>query len=106
MSVQSEITRLNTAKSNIATAITNKGVTVPFGTTLDGMATLIDGIEAGGDTVVITTANEDGTQNIYIIDDGSIKAGGGVSIEATANDGGSQTLDISGAVVDLTYLTH
>lgn len=48
MSVQSEITRLETAKSYIATAITNKGVAVPSGTKLDGMAALIDSIESGG----------------------------------------------------------
>ena len=48
MSVQSEITRLETAKTNIATAITNKGVTVPDATLLDGMAALIESIEAGG----------------------------------------------------------
>ena len=48
MSVQSEITRLTTAKSDIATAITNKGVTVPSGTKLDGMAALIGSIESGG----------------------------------------------------------
>ena len=48
MSVQSEITRLETAKSDIATAITNKGVTVPSGTKLDGMAALIGSIESGG----------------------------------------------------------
>ena len=48
MSVQSEITRLETAKTNIVTAITNKGVTVPSGTKLDGMAALIRSIESGG----------------------------------------------------------
>ena len=48
MSIQSEITRLETAKSDIATAITNKGVTVPSGTKLDGMAALIGSIESGG----------------------------------------------------------
>ena len=48
MSVQSEITRLASAKNDIATAITNKGVTVPSGTKLDGMAALIDQIKSGG----------------------------------------------------------
>ena len=48
MSVQTELNRLNTAKSDIVTAITNKGVTVPSSTKLDGMASLIDGISAGG----------------------------------------------------------
>lgn len=48
MSIQSEITRLETAKSAIAAAIAGKGVTVPDGTLLDGMAALIEAIEAGG----------------------------------------------------------
>ena len=48
MSVQSEITRLQNAKSAIKTAIEGKGVTVPDGTLLDGMAALIESIEAGG----------------------------------------------------------
>ena len=48
MSVQSEITRLANAKTSIATAIEGKGVTVPDGTLLDGMAALIESIEAGG----------------------------------------------------------
>ena len=49
MSVQTEITRLNTAKSDIATAITNKGVTVPDGTMLDKMAAIVDAIEAASE---------------------------------------------------------
>lgn len=48
MSVQSEITRIESAKTAIATAIAGKGVTVPDGTLLDGMASLIESIEAGG----------------------------------------------------------
>ena len=48
MSVQTEITRIESAKTAIATAIEGKGVTVPDGTLLDGMAVLIDSIEAGG----------------------------------------------------------
>ena len=48
MSVQSEITRLKNAKSAIKAAIEGKGVTVPDGTLLDGMAVLIESIEAGG----------------------------------------------------------
>lgn len=47
MSIQSEITRLETAKSAIAAAIAEKGVTVPDGTMLDGMAALIEAIQAG-----------------------------------------------------------
>lgn len=48
MSVQSEITRLQNAKAAIKAAIEGKGVTVPDATLLDGMAALIDSIEAGG----------------------------------------------------------
>lgn len=72
MSVQTEITRINTAKSDIATAITNKGVAVPSGTKLDGMAALIDGIETGGGTTIGASYNADGTQNLIIKDDGSV----------------------------------
>ena len=48
MSVQSEITRIESAKTAIVTAIEGKGVTVPDGTLLDGMPALIESIEAGG----------------------------------------------------------
>lgn len=48
MSVQSEITRLANAKTALATAIEGKGVTVPEGTKLDGMAALVEAISAGG----------------------------------------------------------
>ena len=48
MSIQTELARLTNAKAAIQTAIEGKGVTVPSGTLLDGMAALIDAIEAGG----------------------------------------------------------
>ena len=48
MSIQTELTRITNAKAAIKTAIEGKGVTVPDGTLLDGMAALIDSIEAGG----------------------------------------------------------
>lgn len=48
MSVQSEITRLENAKAAIKAAIEGKGVTVPDATLLDGMASLIESIVAGG----------------------------------------------------------
>ena len=47
MSIQTELTRLTNAKAAIQTAIEGKGVTVPSGTLLDGMAALIASIEAG-----------------------------------------------------------
>ena len=48
MSIQTELTRITNAKTAIKTAIEGKGVTVPDGTLLDGMAALIESIEAGG----------------------------------------------------------
>ena len=48
MSIQTELTRLTNAKAAIQTAIEGKGVTVPSDTLLDGMASLIESIEAGG----------------------------------------------------------
>ena len=48
MSIQTELTRITNAKAAIKTAIEGKGVTVPSGTLLDGMAALIESIEAGG----------------------------------------------------------
>ena len=48
MSIQTELTRITNAKTAIKTTIEGKGVTVPDGTLLDGMAVLIDAIETGG----------------------------------------------------------
>lgn len=48
MSIATEITRLQTAKTDIKEAIEGKGVSVPSTTTLDGYADLIDTIEQGG----------------------------------------------------------
>ena len=48
MSIQTELTRLTNAKAAIKAAIEGKGVTVPEATLLDGMAALIESIEAGG----------------------------------------------------------
>lgn len=50
MSVQTEINRISSAKSAISMAISNKGVTVPSGTKIDGMAALIGQISTGTDT--------------------------------------------------------
>ena len=76
MSVQSEITRLANAKTAIATAIEGKGVTVPDGTLLDGMAPLIEAISAGGGMNFVTgtfTTTDDITSNIVITHDLGVK---------------------------------
>lgn len=50
MSIATEITRLQNAKSALKSAIENKGVTVPSSTKLDGYATLVNSIPSGGGT--------------------------------------------------------
>lgn len=51
--MSTEIARLNRAKADISSAITEKGVTVPSSTKLDGMAELIKGISGGGTSTEI-----------------------------------------------------
>lgn len=51
MSIQTELSRIINAKADIKAAIEGKGVTVPEATLLDGMAALIESIEAGGGTI-------------------------------------------------------
>lgn len=50
MSIQTDLTRIKNAKAAIKAAIEGKGVTVPDATLLDGMAALIESIQAGGGT--------------------------------------------------------
>lgn len=60
MSVQSEITRIESAKTAIATAIEGKGVTVPDGTKLDALAALVEAIQGGSgniETITFTPAD-------------------------------------------------
>lgn len=71
MSIQTELTRITNAKAAIKTAIEGKGVTVPASTLLDGMASLIESIEAGGGgsgsfAVGTFTTTDDITSNVVI----------------------------------------
>jgi hypothetical protein len=52
MSISTEIARLQQAKSDLATSIANKGVTVPAATTIDGYAALVDQIQTGGGDII------------------------------------------------------
>ena len=76
MSIQSEVSRLESAKSAIADAITAKGVTVPAETKLDGYAALIGQISGGGGGAydITVTDNGDGTQRLAITDAAGDKA--------------------------------
>lgn len=72
MSIQTELTRIINAKAAIKTAIEGKGVTVPDGTLLDGMAELIEAIEAGGGDIKIeqgsVTFAEQQSSYTFVID--------------------------------------
>lgn len=58
MSIASEITRLQTAKADLKTAIEAKGVTVPSGTALDGYADLVEQISTSEDTLLLALRNQ------------------------------------------------
>ena len=66
MSIQTELTRLTNAKAAIQTAIEGKGVTVPEGTLLDGMAALIEGIKT--EKVITGTFTVESDTSSYNID--------------------------------------
>lgn len=57
--IKTQISRLSGAKSDLATAITAKGVTVPDDTTLDGYAALVEQIDTGVDTSDATATASD-----------------------------------------------
>lgn len=63
MSVGTEISRLENAKAAITTAIAGKGVTVPNGTKLDGMAALIDSI---GSVSAVNNKSPDESGNVAL----------------------------------------
>lgn len=64
MSVQTQIDRISGNVSAALSAIAEKGVTVPDGSTSDALAELIAAIEAGGGSV--TAVTDDGSGNITI----------------------------------------
>lgn len=70
MSIQTELTRITNAKAAIKAAIEGKGVTVPDTTLLDGMAALIESIEAGsgaGNIVCGTITPADASSHLEIV---------------------------------------
>lgn len=62
MSIATDLTRIETAKSNIKTSIQNKGVTVPTTTKIDGYSALIDKItDLKGETRTLYPTGSDQT---------------------------------------------
>nr|DAL39407.1 MAG TPA_asm: tail fiber protein [Caudoviricetes sp.] len=83
MSVSSQITRLTNARDAIAAAITAKGVSVPSGTKIDGLAAYVGNIRSGGqpwnlldNSLFLNPVNQRGntsvTANGYFIDRWSV----------------------------------
>ena len=58
MSIQTQIDRISESVSAALTALTEKGVTVPDGTKVDGLAALISAIESGGGGADISEADQ------------------------------------------------
>ena len=103
MSIQTELTRITNAKAAIKTALEGKGVSVPEATLLDGMAGLIESIEAGGGGAGFSmtfpaTAKNWGMvdpNNAYILlADGTFK-----SIKDYSTIGGKTIENVAGIVV-------
>lgn len=66
MSIASEIERLSGVRSDIFNSITNKGVTVPAGSTFSSCPSLIDQIEGGGGGTITSMINPTFTASGYV----------------------------------------
>lgn len=99
--IETKINRISAAKEAISAAIAGKGVTVPDGTLIDGMAALIESIEAGGGGVSGIT------YGIYIPSvTGSlnkIEHGLGVVPKLFAICAGGRSIDSSGRLLDCAH---
>lgn len=67
MSIASEITRIQDAKSDIADAIEAKGVTVPASTKIDGYAALVSAIPQGASEITYPVVEK--IRARYTVDD-------------------------------------
>lgn len=67
MSIASEITRIQGAKSDIADAIEAKGVTVPASTKIDGYAALVSAIPQGASEITYPVVEETQTTGTYTL---------------------------------------
>ena len=96
MSIATEITRIQTAKADLKTAIEGKGVTVPSATKIDGYASLVSSIpSSGGSTLITKNISENGTYNAS-----SDSADGysqvTVAVPASAVDTGTKSITANG----------
>lgn len=68
MSIASEITRLQEAKTDILTAISEKGVEVPSGSRLSDCANLISSIQGGGSFTADNVVNVVPIDKMVVVD--------------------------------------
>ena len=68
MSMQTDLTRIKNAKAVIKAYIEGNGLTVPSGTLLDGMASMLESIEAGGGDVVLGEITITSNENVTLTD--------------------------------------
>lgn len=87
MSISSDLTRIKNAKSAIITSITNKGVTVPSGTKIDGLAPLINKIQTGATRQTVSSLGYANKAYVFAFD-GQYPYGGYAKPSSTANLGG------------------
>ena len=88
MSISSEISRLQTAKSDIASAIEGKGVTVSEDTKLDGMAVLISAIQPDASSITDVVQVENGGTGKSSVTAGNFLVGNGTEalVEKTPSE--------------------
>lgn len=89
MSIQTELSRIINAKTAIKAAIEGKGVTVPEATLLDGMASLIDSIEAGGGVENVAYGSYTPASDAYMIYYADIGAKKPIIAVVAGNNGSS-----------------
>ena len=87
MSISSDLTRIKNAKSAIIASITNKGVTVPSGTKIDGLAALINKIPTGATRQTVTSLGYVNKAYAFVFD-GQYPYGGYAKPSPTADLGG------------------
>ena len=106
MSVQSEIARLENAKNSISTAITNKGVTVPSGTKLDGMAVLIGSIESGGSNLQTKSVTYTANGTDTITPDAGYDGLNTVDVTVNVSGGGVETCTLTTSLGEGPGIVH
>lgn len=66
MSVQTEINRLNSAKTSLITSIRNKGVTVSNSVKLEALSTYVDAIQIASSGICEVTISNNSSMIVYI----------------------------------------